>query len=189
MNIVIRNKSYSVNPIGSMDRQIWACNYAKWINDEKVTKYLYQGTIPTSVEKCKELYDVLTNENNIVFNIFSNHNPKHLGIVGVFDIYWPSRIGEFRVLIGNRKYWGQGIGSATLEMMNNIAFERLGLHKFWLGYNADHKRAEGAYSRAGFQHECILKQHHYKNGKYHDLVRLCMFREDYDKWKKSKQAS
>ena len=73
--------------------------------------------------------------------------------------------------------------------MNDIAFERLGLHKFWLGFNANHKRAEGAYTKAGFQRECVIKRHHYKNGVYNDIVRLCMFQEDYEKWKESKLAS
>lgn len=175
--------TFEIRPIGSMDRDVWAANYARWVNDPEVTEYLYQGTIPTSIEKCKTLYDTLTNDSHVVFNIMSKTSEgfyQHVGIVGVFEVYWPSRVGEFRILLGDKNYWGMGIGKAALEEMKKVAFNRLGLHKFWLGFNADHKRAEGAYTKAGFQHECVLKQHHYKNGKYHDLVRLCMFKDDYD---------
>lgn len=192
MKITIKNEKndfehYELNPIGSYDRDTWSSIYTSWINDEEVTKFLYQGTIPTSVEKCKNLYDTLTNENNVIFNIHTNWGLDVIGIVGIFDIYWPSRVGEFRILIGDKEYWNRGLGKLCLEEMSHIAFERLNLHKFWLGFNGNHKRAEGAYSKSGFQHECVIKSHHYKNGAYNDLVRMCMFREDYETWKRSKQ--
>lgn len=179
------NSFYTLTPIGSSDRDIWATRYAAWINDEEVTEYLYQGTVPTSIEKCKTLYDVFTNENNVVFNIFLH--TELVGIVGIFDIYWPSKVGEFRMLLGETHHWGKGLGQVCLEKMNEIAFERLGLYKFWLGFNGNHKRAKGAYAKSGFQHECVIKRHHFKNGTYNDLVRMCMFKEDYEAWKKSKQ--
>ena len=192
--------------IGSMPREAWARRYARWVNDPEVTKFLYQGTTTTSIEECEKLYDTLTNSNNVVYNIMiaPKKNVKEeddkaesleysdpsigglwVGIVGIFDIYWPSKVGEFRILIGNKTAWSRGIGKLCLNEMNRVAFDRLGLHKFWLGFNGNHKGAEKAYSKSGFQHECIIKQHHYKNGVYNDLVRMCMFRPDYEKWRKT----
>lgn len=181
------NNEFVLEPLGGFSRDSWAVTYTRWVNDPEVTEYLYQGTIPASIEGCKKLFDTWTNENNVVFVIKDPKTSKQHGIVGVFDIYWPSRVGEFRILIGDKDAWGLGIGKHALGAMKSVAFDRLGLYKFWLGFNADHKRAERAYTKAGFQRECVLKRHHYKNGKYHDLVRLCMFEEDYQEWKKSKQ--
>lgn len=178
-------RAYKLVPIGSMDRSEWAARYAKWVNNEEVTKFLYQGTIPTSRIKCEALYDLWTNDNHAVFNIV--YNEQAIGVVGVYNIYWPSRVGEFRILIGDKYHWGKGVGKAALEVMNEVAFERLNLYKFWLGFNASHKRAEGAYSKSGFQKECVIKRHHFKNGVYNDLVRMAMWPEDYEAWKNSKQ--
>lgn len=183
--------TYMLRPIAVCPRDVWASRYARWTNDPEVTKYLYQGTIPASIEKCKKLYDVLTNDSNVVYDII-NKTPQGdidytVGIVGVFEIYWPSRVGEFRILLGDMSHWGKGLGRACLEEMNHLAFDTLGLHKFWLGVNNDHKRAIGAYSKSGFKEECILEKHHYKNGAYSDLLRMRMFREDYEAWVKSKQ--
>ena len=190
MELKSKTRTYNLEPIGSMCRETWAKIYSGCVNDSEVKQFLYQGTIPTSIEHCKKLYDTLTNEKNVVFNIFCPGLANvHVGIVGIFDIYWPSRVGEFRILIGDKHHWGDGVGYFGLELMNDIVFERLGLHKFWLGFNANHKRAEGAYTKAGFQRECVIKRHHYKNGVYNDIVRLCMFQEDYKKWKESKLAS
>lgn len=186
MRINAKHGQYTLHPIGSTSRDAWAARYARWVNDEEVTKFLYQGTIPISIEQCKQLYDMLTNDKHVVFDIYDN-DKNSVGIVGIHEIYWPSKVGEFRILIGDKSHWGGGLGKACLEQMNHVAFDRLNLHKFWLGFNANHKRAEKAYATSGFQHEAILKKHHYKNGVYNDIVRMCMFREDYDAWVKSLQ--
>lgn len=185
MQIKRGDKIYKLVPIGSANREMWASRYKSWVNDEEVTKFLYQGTIPTNQTKCEALYDLWTGENHVVFDIV--WNGCSIGVVGIFEIYWPSRVGEFRILIGDKHHWGNGVGKSALELMSQVAFERLNLYKFWLGFNANHKRAEGAYTKSGFQKECVIKRHHFKNGVYNDLVRMAMWPEDYEAWKNSKQ--
>jgi len=169
------------------NKELFIKRHIKWSNDIEVTKYLYQGTFQSDEDDISRLYYSYTNNNNIVYFLYIDGSIDPIGIVGIYDIHWPSKVGEFRILIGEKDCWGKGYGSQALEMITKIAFETYGLHKFWLGYNADHKMAEKAYSKCGFKHECVIKSHFYKNGKYSDIIRMYMLREDYEKWIKLQQ--
>ncbi len=179
-------------PVISWDESAFADYYLNWANDEEVTEHLYQGSFPVSRQEAVDVYNSFKNHNNIVFYMVDNNNDgtrTTIGTVGLYDIYWPSRTGEFRIMIGNKKYWNRGIGRKCLERMMELAFERYNFHKFWLGFNANNKRAEKSYSKSGLKHECTLKDHHYKNGTYNDIVvRMYMLEDDYRAWRNSKQV-
>jgi diamine N-acetyltransferase len=177
-------------PIISWKDSTFADLYVDWANDSEVTEHLYQGSFPISYKEALDLYDSFKNHNNVVFYIVvhDRNSDKTVGTVGLYDIHWPSRIGEFRVMIGRKHYWGKGIGRICLEKMMKLAFEQYNFHKFWLGFNANNKRAENSYSKSGLKHECTLKEHHYKNGVYNDIVRMYMLENDYRVWRDSKQV-
>jgi RimJ/RimL family protein N-acetyltransferase len=162
--------------------------YARWTNDEEVTKFLFQGTFPTTQYDAERLFKSLTTStNDVVFGIYAQ--TKIIGICGIHDINWVSRAGEFRVLIGETSYWGKHIGRKCLEHIIKLAFERYNLHKLWLGYNVENIGASKSYANVGMVYECTLKECHYRNGKYYDGIRMCMFSRDYKNIKATHQQS
>jgi len=185
---------YTIKPLKMLKEEYFQNYYVDWVNDPEVTKYLYQGTFPIEPNDASPIYYAyIDHHRNLVFSIHhTNHNMAKsegiIGLVGIHNIDWISKVGEFRILIGKEDHWGRGLGKRFLEEMMELAFERYNFHKLWLGYNASHIRAEGAYTKSGFKHEAVLEKHHFKNGQYNDLVRMSMFREDYEAWKAQKES-
>lgn len=185
---------YKLLPLKLVTSESFAKSYTEWANDEEVMKFLYQGTFPVEPAEVTPIYDAYTDHNkNLVFMILKRYpgslREEPIGVVGIHDIHWISGVGEFRILIGDQNSWGKGLGKRFLEEMMVLAFEKYNFHKLWLGYNGSHRRAEGAYTKSGFKHEATLKQHHYKNGQYNDIVRMAMFRDDYQAWKASQEEA
>lgn len=182
-------EKFYLRPLKMVLKDYFKDQYATWANNAEVTKYLYQGTFPVEPDDTGPVYDsYIDHSRNLVFAIYrklelSTSSPQMVGLVGIHEIDWISGVGEFRILIGEQRHWGKGLGKTFLEEMMEQAFEKYNFHKLWLGYNAGHQRAEGAYTKSGFKKEAVLQKHHFKNGQYNDLVRMCMFRDDYWAWK------
>jgi RimJ/RimL family protein N-acetyltransferase len=115
--------------------------------------------------------------------IVDQETDKHIGITGIHSISWIARSGEFRVLIGEKEYWGKGYGTETTQLMVAYGFEILNLHKVWLGVNSDHVGAIRTYERAGFAREGELRDEIYRNSRYYNAVRMSILRDEYQQLK------
>lgn len=176
---------FDLIPISIESAEYFAELYLSWIRDPETTTHLYQGTFPPTKEDASGIYTSFINKNNFVYYIWPKGVENPVGIEGIHDIYWPSRNGECRTLIGDKNYWNRGYAKKCLALMTEFAFENLNFYKFWYGYNQDHPKIKHAYRNNGFTEECVIQQHFYKNGKYSNLVRMRMFRNEYDEWRKS----
>ena len=58
---------------------------------------------------------------------------------------------QFGLLIGDKNYWGKGIGKEVTKIVTNWAFKELGLKKVGLGVIANNIAAINVYKKAGFK--------------------------------------
>ncbi len=152
-----------------------------WANDAEVTRYMFTGLRPNSMEVLQEEYESLVRSNNdIVFAVVDRKTKAHIGNAGLYVINWVSRSAEFRIIIGEKKFWGKGCGTETAGLLLEYAFDKLNLNRVWLGVNADNKAGVACYKRAGFTVEGLLRQEIYRNGRYYDAVRMSVLRKEYD---------
>jgi len=90
---------------------------------------------------------------------------------------------EMRIIIGNSDFRGRGYGTEMTEMINFYGFDRLNLHRIYLGVTAENKGGVHAYEKAGYVREGLLKDDVYRNSQYYDAVRMAILRDDYyEKW-------
>src|SRR5699024_2365126 len=73
--------------------------------------------------------------NNKRFMITSNN--QKIGVVGLYNINSINRNCEFGIYIGNKDFYGQGIGTEATKLMINYAFQNLNLIKVKLFVNED----------------------------------------------------
>jgi ribosomal-protein-alanine N-acetyltransferase len=152
-----------------------------WSNDEEVTRYMYRGWRPSRIDELETEFDKTINSNkDIEFAICDKAKGTHIGVAGIHDIDWLARNGEYRIMIGDKNYWGKGCGTETAQMVIRYAFEKLNLHRLGLGVNAEDKRAIKSYEKAGFVHEGISREVVFRNNKYYDAVRMGIIRRDYE---------
>jgi [ribosomal protein S5]-alanine N-acetyltransferase len=153
-----------------------------WLADREVVRHLVRGTYPWTVEAQLRAYDARTTDTGEAeFTIVEKNSDRPIGVAGLHGIHAIARHAEFRVLIGARQAWNRGYGTAVCELLCAYAFELLNLNKVWLGVNADNRGALRSYVKAGFAEEGRLRQEVYRNGRYHDVVRMSLLRAEYER--------
>ena len=122
----------------------------KWRNDNKV--WTYTGFVPTQtitsqIEK-EWLARVLQNENQKRFGICIIDTDQYIGNVQLINI--ENKSAEFELFIGEKDFWGKGIGFSATKKMLEIAFTELDLTSVYLHVHPDNIIAIRCYYRAGF---------------------------------------
>lgn len=151
----------------------------RWLNDKEVTKYLYRGSLPfRSADETEALNLSGKDSGSYPFTILSLSGDP-IGVAGLHAVHPISRCGEYRVLLGDRGSWGNGIGSESLQFICAFAFEVLNMHKVYLGVNVENSRAVKGYKACGFIEEGRLREEYYRSGRYFDILRMGMLYNEY----------
>lgn len=151
-----------------------------WVNDEIVTYYMFTGQKPQNSEQVAvDLKKQLERQDNVIFLVKDIETQKPIGYVGLYDIHTSARKAEFRILIGEKDFWGKGYGAELTELVTYYGFDRLNLNRIYLGYTADNKGAGKAYEKAGYLYEGTFKQDIYRNSQYYDSIKMAILRKDY----------
>ncbi len=158
-------------------------NVTKWINDREVVQYL-QAFLPKTFQEEKEWLSRKNDEKNIVLAIETTKG-IHIGSLGLHNIDSIHRVVTFGIMIGEKEYWGKRYGTEALMLLLEYAFNTLNLRKVCLDVFAFNNRAKKVYEKCGFKKEGVMKEHHYVNGKYIDVVFMAVFKKDFLKiWEK-----
>lgn len=153
-----------------------------WINDQQVTRLLFTGDRPAILERLTEQWEGdLRSGTNIAFAACLQSDDQIIGTTGLYSVNWIARSAEFRVFIGAKDLWNQGIGTELTRLMAVYGFEKLNLNRVWLGVNADNLGGVRAYEKAGFTREGVLRQEQFRNNRYYDVVRMSMLRPEYER--------
>lgn len=83
-----------------------------------------------------------------------------IGVVGLKHIDYKAKTGEYFGYIGEKKFWGMGIGKKMLDFICSIAFN-MGLSILELNVLEDNIRAIKLYERYGFDYKkgAVSEQH------------------------------
>jgi len=69
---------------------------------------------------------------------------------------------------------GLGYGKPFFGLIVDYVFNTLNLHKAWLLVREDNVKAINIYDNAGFKKEGQLKEHLFREGRYHDYILMGM---------------
>jgi len=168
-------------------------NMAKWANDSEVTEFMVMGSVPGSGSiYCSwdspdlEFERLQKSKHDVIFAIVDKKKDEVIGIVGLYEINWLARHAELRIVIGEKKYWGKGLGPDVTAAIVKYGFEKLNLHKIHLGCNASDKRANRCYEKVGFVREGTIRDYHFRNGKYYNANLYSILRDEFYKKNKKK---
>lgn len=121
----------------------------KWRNDPAIWEYT--GSRPNMlVDEATErtwIEQVLSQTDSMRFAICDAESGTYIGNVQITHI--ANGAGEFHIFIGNRDYWGKGVGSQATRQMLEKAFES-GLTSVHLSVHYQNKAAVAIYEKCGF---------------------------------------
>ena len=104
-----------------------------------------------------------------------------IGQCALFNFEKVARTAEIGITIGDKAYWGQGLGKESIELLIDYGFRQLNLHKIHLKVHAANQRAIRAYKACGFMDEGCLRAHVWSNGNYDDLCLMGILRSEWER--------
>lgn len=147
-----------------------------WVNDREVMQYFANRQTDISAEEERGYLETfLASKNDRVWAVFDGED--YVGQMSVNQIYWPARNGRI-FLVVRRAMQHKGYGTTMLRGLIRLAWEELNLHKLWLIVRKDNRAAQVMYLKSGFDFEGVLHDEYYVGGRYHDMVRMAIVRQE-----------
>jgi RimJ/RimL family protein N-acetyltransferase len=147
----------------------------KWFKDIEVVRYFSVAKRVLSFKNIEELKSFSRErKTTILFGMYTNRSNKLIGYTILTD--FKDKRCEFGITIGNKKYWGKGIGLEATKLMVEYAFHKLKLEKVYLTTSEFNKNAIKVYKKVGFK---IIKKipndrEVYHNNKWVKSGTVCM---------------
>jgi ribosomal-protein-alanine N-acetyltransferase len=161
--------------------------YLNWLNDAEVMRYMETGTFPTTVHDLDKFYqDVTGSKSQVILAVIDNKSDQHIGNVKLGPIHWVHRYASFGMLIGDKEFWGKGVGQEATTLAVEYGFYRLNLRRIDLGVFAEHTSAVRCYEKVGFKVEGTLRQDLFQGGEYKDRLWMGLLRSEYRRDKTEK---
>ena len=157
-----------------------------WINNPLI-KYNFRFTlhIKSDDDLRKFISTQIERKNSddfINYVIFDKKNlrKKYIGSVGLKNINLFDKNAELTIVIGDTNYHGKGFGQEALYLICKYGFDKLELHKIYLGVIEHNKNAIRAYEKFGFVHEGVRKEQIFQKNKYFDEIFMGMNRNQFN---------
>lgn len=149
--------------------------YVQWVNDPEVTKGLATGVHPSGIEDLKAYINAVIADSNAIMFAVCNLNGVHIGNIKLDRFDHIAGTAELGLMIGNKSYWGKGIGTEMCELILNYSFKELNLRKVSLTVYGNNPGAVKLYQKIGFEIEGTLKKHVFADGAFHDKLWMSYF--------------
>lgn len=152
-----------------------------FVNDPEVRQYVEPG-IPYLYTLANEekWYEAISARSDIYhFAIEDKKTGKYIGGCSVSEVDWKNSIVVVGIFIGEAEYRNKGYGTDTMKVLVRFIFEQMNINKIKLCAYSFNQRAIRCYEKVGFKVEGVLKEELFRNGKYHDIIQMSIFKKDY----------
>ncbi|MCX6723040.1 MAG: GNAT family protein [Candidatus Staskawiczbacteria bacterium] len=156
--------------------------YQSWLNDEEVCHFNSHHRFPNYKENMLDYYsNIIKTKNNIILAVIDKKNEKHIGNIALQEINYIDRSAELAIIIGNKDYWGKGIGEEAGQLIVTHGFKTMNLHRIYCGTSKENIGMQKLASKLGFKQEGISRDALFKNGHFQDVVNYSLLENEYQK--------
>jgi RimJ/RimL family protein N-acetyltransferase len=158
--------------------------FVSWLNDPEVRQYLslYAPLSNAQEEKWFESLDKLSiAEQPLMIEASHEQKWKAVGDISFIAVDQRARNAELGLFIGEKDFWGKGIGTQVLSLMLDYGFFTLNFHRIYLRVYALNERGIHCYEKVGFKHEGRMREAAYLGGEYVDILWMGILK---DEWKR-----
>jgi RimJ/RimL family protein N-acetyltransferase len=150
----------------------------RWMNDPNIVRTLktrYPIAFQSEMEWIESAMHSTSTERH--FAIERRDDRSHIGNASIHDIDWISRAGWFGLFVGEPTAWNRGFGTDAIRTLVRFAFEEMNLRKLRINVFEYNERARHVLLAQGFVEEGKLRRDFYREGVYHDILILSIFRD------------
>ena len=155
--------------------------FVRWLSDARTTGYLgARSPIGRAMEE-RWFDELLAHHGNDrwFFVICLLDDDRPVGSLDLREIGLTSGGAGLGIVIGDPADTSHGYGSDALRLLLDFGFGELRLERIWLDVFEFNERARHVYERLGFLHEATLRHAFFHGGRYVDLQRMAILREEW----------
>jgi [ribosomal protein S5]-alanine N-acetyltransferase len=151
-------------------------------SDPEVTRWFSWGPY-TDVAQPRRFLAGLPEERLLGFKLdllAVHHEHGAAGITGLYEF----SVRDRRCVCGTwfgRDFWGTGANRESKALLQHLAFELLGMHRFGSYSNPVNERSTRALIGVGLRHEGILRGYHRHGDEFLDVNIFGLLRQDWER--------
>jgi [ribosomal protein S5]-alanine N-acetyltransferase len=131
--------------------------YCDWLNNPEVNKYLESRFERHSLQSIiAYIQEVNSSEGGVIFGVFLGAG-DHIGNIKIGGIHAFHLTANIGLCIGDINYWGQGIATALIKCIAEVAKNELGLRKLIAGAYSNNLGSIKAFLSNGWVQEGNVK--------------------------------
>ena len=154
----------------------------EWRNNLELIKLTQGIRFPKTFEMDKDWFENALNDKsnrNIYFGIDEIATGDFIGLTQLNNIDYISGVALWGFIIGDLSKQGKGYGIEFSKLVLSYAFKILNIRKV-VGYIAEYNQVSlNLFKKLNFKEEGKLQRHVFFDNKYHDVIILSLFREDF----------
>ncbi|HWC88245.1 MAG TPA: GNAT family N-acetyltransferase [Pirellulales bacterium] len=147
-----------------------------WANNPQLMRLLNRSKTISSAEH-EQWFAALEHAADRQYWAIEMDDGRHIGNIWLWQIDPHHRKAEVRIVIGEAASQGRGLGSRAIQLVTDLAFATLDLHRLYAFVLAINPRARRAFEKAGFCAEGILKEDRWTGDRHCDVFALGRLRQ------------
>ncbi len=153
-------------------------NY-QWANERELIELAGMIPKPKGAAELERWYETILAAQDIEIFSIKLTDGSYIGNIELRAIDHRSGRAEVGVVIGDRQFWGRGLGRQAIEAMVRYGFQELRLHRLYARILESNPRAKLVFERCGFVHEGTERQAHFSNGKHWNIEILGLIKSEW----------
>ena len=154
-------------------------DYVNWFNDWEVCQFNAHHVYPYNRELAAQYIADLQKQKDTLVLAIVTKDGLHIGNVSLQDINYVNRSAALAIILGNKDYWGKGIGKEASALLVRHGFEALNLHRIYCGTSALNVPMQKLALKLCMQEEGRRKEAMYKDGAWVDIIEYGLLRADF----------
>jgi RimJ/RimL family protein N-acetyltransferase len=171
---ILEGEKVRLRPISERDLQ----SFVKWLADPEVTKWLAEMDSPPTLEEEHDWYEGKREDPDNVMWAVETLDGRLVGTTEL-RLMPKRRKAELGIVIMDKSAWSRGLGTDTVRLVVDYAFDELDLNRVELTTDEDNHRAIRCYEKVGFVREGLFRQHRLLDEKFGNSIAMAVLRDEW----------
>jgi RimJ/RimL family protein N-acetyltransferase len=153
----------------------------RWRNRKDIRRYFFDKSLLSLSGQKAWFESYLTHSDRKIFIAVLLETGEPVGMIGLYRIDVNNRKAEIgSTIVGDPRLWGKGIAREMIRLLLDHAFTDLNLNRIYAYAMTHNQGSIRSKLKCGFLQEGLLRQDHYMDGRFVDVLLFGITRQDWE---------